>query len=168
MRRPTFLRVYSSDATEKDDEATPINRSDSDDVRNSIDNNELHLYTELHNDEQMLMFRPTMALEGPVARSYFDGTSGYKHASAVELGLGVGSFVSMGSTTLLPETSDVAAAATLAAGFVLLLLPIQVHPPGGKQGLTAALGCLAWAGVRRLLCRPPGKSPERRALINNR
>ena len=59
MRRPTFLRVYSSDATEKDDEATPINRSDSDDVRNSIDNNELHLYTELHNDEQMLMFRPT-------------------------------------------------------------------------------------------------------------
>ena len=74
MRRPTFLRVYSSDATEKDDEATPINRSDSDDVRNSIDNNELHLYTELHNDEQMLMFRPTMALEGPVARSYFDGT----------------------------------------------------------------------------------------------
>ena len=62
MRRPTFLRVYSSDATEKDDEATPINRSDSDDVRNSIDNNELHLYTELHNDEQMLMFRPTMAL----------------------------------------------------------------------------------------------------------
>ena len=36
MRRPTFLRVYSSDATEKDDEATPINRSDSDDVRNSI------------------------------------------------------------------------------------------------------------------------------------
>ena len=43
MRRPTFLRVYSSDATEKDDEATPINRSDSDDVRNSIDNNELHL-----------------------------------------------------------------------------------------------------------------------------
>ena len=38
---------------------------------------------------------------------------------------------------------------------VLLLLPIQVHPPGGKQGLTAALGCLAWAGVRRLLCRPP-------------
>ena len=37
MRRPTFLRVYSSDATEKDDEATPINRSDSDDVRNSID-----------------------------------------------------------------------------------------------------------------------------------
>ena len=34
MRRPTFLRVYSSDATEKDDEATPINRSDSDDVRN--------------------------------------------------------------------------------------------------------------------------------------
>ena len=74
MRRPTFLRVYSSDATEKADEATPINRSDSDDVRNSIDNNELHLYTELHNDEQMLMFRPTMALEGPVARSYFDGT----------------------------------------------------------------------------------------------
>ena len=70
MRRPTFLRVYSSDATEKDDEATPINRSDSDDVRNSIDNNELHLYTELHNDEQMLMFRPTMALEGPVARSW--------------------------------------------------------------------------------------------------
>ena len=66
--------MYSSDATEKDDEATPINRSDSDDVRNSIDNNELHLYTELHNDEQMLMFRPTMALEGPVARSYFDGT----------------------------------------------------------------------------------------------
>ena len=54
MRRPTFLRVYSSDATEKADEATPINRSDSDDVRNSIDNNELHLYTELHNDEQML------------------------------------------------------------------------------------------------------------------
>ena len=52
MRRPTFLRVYSSDATEKADEATPINRSDSDDVRNSIDNNELHLYTELHNDEQ--------------------------------------------------------------------------------------------------------------------
>ena len=98
MRRPTFLRVYSSDATEKDDEATPLNRSDSDDVRNSFDNNELHLYTELHNDEQMLMFRPTMALEGPVARSYFDGTwpSGYKHASAVELGLGVGSFVSMG------------------------------------------------------------------------
>ena len=95
MRRPTFLRVYSSDATEN------------------------------------------------------------KHASAVELGLGVGSFVSMGSTTLLPETSDVAAAAALAAGFVLLLLPIQVHPPGGKQGLTAALGCLAWAGVRRLLCRPP-------------
>ena len=44
MRRPTFLRVYSSDATEKDDEATPINRSDSDDVRNSIDNNEPHLY----------------------------------------------------------------------------------------------------------------------------
>ena len=74
MRRPTFLRVYSSDATEKDDEASPLNRSDSDDVRNSIDNNELHLYTELHNDEQMLMFRPTMALEGPVARSYFDGT----------------------------------------------------------------------------------------------
>ena len=61
MRRPTFLRVYSSDATEKADEATPLNRSDSDDVRNSIDNNELHLYTELHNDEQMLMFRPTMA-----------------------------------------------------------------------------------------------------------
>ena len=160
MRRPTFLRIYSSDATEKADEATPINRSD-DDVRNSIDNNELHLYTELHNDEQMLMFRPTMALEGPVARSY-------KHASAVELGLGVGSFVSMGSTSLLPETSDVAAAAILAAGFVLLLLPIQVHPPGGKQGLTAALGCLAWAGVRRLLFRPPDKSPERRALINNR
>ena len=73
MRRPTFLRVYSSDATEKADEATPINQSE-DDVRNSIDNNELHLYTELHNDEQMLMFRPTMALEGPVARSYFDGT----------------------------------------------------------------------------------------------
>ena len=72
MRRPTFLRVYSSDATEKDDEVSPLNRSDSDDVRNSIDNNELHLYTELHNDEQMLMFRPTMALEGPVARSYFD------------------------------------------------------------------------------------------------
>ena len=94
--------------------------------------------------------------------------SGYKHASAVELGLGVGSFVSMGSTNLLPETSDVAAAAALAAGFVLLLLPIQVHPPGGKQGLTAALGCLAWAGVRRLLCRPPEKSPERRALINHR
>ena len=69
---------------------------------------------------------------------------------------------------LLPETSDVAAAATLAAGFVLLLLPIQVHPPGGKQGLTAALGCLAWAGVRRVICRPPDKSPERRALINNR
>ncbi len=114
MRRPTFLRVYSSDATEKADEATPIN------------------------------------------------------ASAVELGLGVGSFVSMGSTTLLPETSDVAAAAALAAGFVLLLLPIQVHPPGGKQGLTAVLGSLAWAGVRRLLCRPPDKSPERRALINNR
>jgi hypothetical protein len=337
MRRPTFLRVYSSDATEKADEATPINRSDSDDVRNSIDNNELHLYTELHNDEQMLMFRPTMALEGPVARSYFDGTwpwqcavvfcfcfwshavatrgaavginlaqsqlvtlaaasaihlvvpaalgayagmidprlapnwgwialhaslavvgwlvlsrykllngvggrlgtmtyitgnaatfiaiaagdvawdelsccnyekrvarvasvgtcvavvfcavltrlvsqflggtrwgspvaagafvsfalmlcisvSGYKHAAAVELGLGVGSFVSMGSTTLLPETSDVAAAAALAAGFVLLLLPIQVHPPGGKQGLTAVLGSLAWAGVRRIICRPP-------------
>ena len=43
-------------------------------MRNSFDNNELHLYTELHNDEQMLMFRPTMALEGPVARSYFDGT----------------------------------------------------------------------------------------------
>ncbi len=40
MRRPTFLRVYSSDATEKADEATPINRSDSDDVRNSIDNND--------------------------------------------------------------------------------------------------------------------------------
>ena len=115
MRRPTFLRVYSSDATEKDDEASPLNRSDSDDVRNSIDNNELHLYTELHNDEQMPMFRPTMALEGPVARSYF-----------------------------------------------------EVHPPGGKQGLTAALGCLAWAGVRRLLCRPPGKSPERRALVNHR
>ena len=114
MRRPTFLRVYSSDATEKADEATPIN------------------------------------------------------ASAVELGLGVGSFVSMGSTTLLPETSDVAAAAALAAGFVLLLLPIQVHPPGGKQGLTAVLGSLAWAGVRRLLCRPPEKSPERRVLINNR
>ena len=67
----------------------------------------------------------------------------------------MGSFVSMGSTTLLPETSDVAAAAALAAGFVLLLLPIQVHPPGGKQGLTAVLGSLAWAGVRRLLCRPP-------------
>ena len=83
MRRPTFLRVYSSDATEKDDEATPINRSDSDDVRNSM-------------------------------------------------------------------------------------LPIQVHPPGGKQGLTAALGCLAWAGVRRVVCRPPEKSPERRVLINNR
>ena len=94
--------------------------------------------------------------------------SGYKHASAVELGLGVGSFVSMGSTSLLPETSDVAAAAILAAGFVLLLLPIQVHPPGGKQGLTAALGCLAWAGVRRVVCRPPEKSPERRSLINNR
>ena len=94
--------------------------------------------------------------------------SGYKHASAVELGLGVGSFVSMGSTSLLPGTSDVAAAAVLAAGFVLLLLPIQVHPPGGKQGLTAALGCLGWAGVRRLLCRPPEKSPERRSLINNR
>ena len=108
MRRPTFLRVYSSDATEKDDEATPINRSDSDDVRN------------------------------------------------------------MGSTSLLPEVSDVAAAAALAAGFVLLLLPIQVHPPGGKQGLTAALGCLAWAGVRKLVCRPPEKSPERRALINHR
>ena len=55
MRRPTFLRVYSSDATEKADEATPINRSDS----------------------------------------------------------------------------------------------------GGKQGLTAVLGSLAWAGVRRLVCRPP-------------
>jgi len=81
--------------------------------------------------------------------------SGYKHASAVELGLGVGSFVSMGSTSLLPETSDVAAAAALAAGFVLLLLPIQVHPPGGKQGLTAVLGSLAWAGVRGLLFRPP-------------
>ena len=94
--------------------------------------------------------------------------SRYKHTSAVELGLGVGSFVSMGSTTLLPETSDVAAAAALAAGFVLLLLPIQVHPPGGKQGLTAVLGSLAWAGVRRLLCRPPEKSPERRALINHR
>ena len=53
------------------------------------------------------------------------------------------------------ETSDVAAAAALAAGFVLLLLPIQVHPPGGKQGLTAVLGSLAWAGVRRLLFRPP-------------
>ena len=69
MRRPTFLRVYSSDATEKDDEATPI----------------------------------------------------------------------------------------------MLLLPIQVHPPGGKQGLTAVLGSLAWAGVRRLLCRPPD-----RALLNHR
>ena len=117
MRRPTFLRVYSSDATEKADEATPINRSE-DNTRNSIDNNELHLYTELHNDEQMLMFRPTMALEGPVARSYFDGTWPWQCA-------------------------------------VVLLLPIQVHPPGGKQGLTAVLGSLAWAGVRRLLCRPP-------------
>ena len=39
MRRPTFLRVYSSDATEKADEATPINQSE-DDVRNSIDNND--------------------------------------------------------------------------------------------------------------------------------
>ena len=97
-----------------------------------------------------------------------DKNQPYKHASAVELGLGVGSFVSMGSTSLLPETSDVAAAAILAAGFVLLLLPIQVHPPGGKQGLTAALGCLAWAGVRRLLLRPPEKSPERRALVNHR
>ena len=114
MRRPTFLRVYSSDATEKADEAAPIN------------------------------------------------------AAAAELGPGGGGFVSMGSTTLLPETSDVAAAAALAAGFVLLLLPIQVHPPGGKQGLTAVLGSLAWAGVRRLLCRPPEKSPERRVLINNR
>ena len=44
-------------------------------MRNSIDNNELHLYTELHNDEQMLMFRPTMALEGPVARSYFESAA---------------------------------------------------------------------------------------------
>ena len=35
MRRPTFLRVYSSDATEKADEATPINRSE-DNTRNSI------------------------------------------------------------------------------------------------------------------------------------
>ena len=58
--------------------------------------------------------------------------------------------------------------AALGAYAGMLLLPIQVHPPGGKQGLTAALGCLAWAGVRRLLCRPPEKSPERRALINNR
>ena len=89
MRRPTFLRVYSSDATEKDDEATPINRSDSDDVRNSIDNNELHLYTELHNDEQMLMFRPTMALEGPVARSrciHPAGSRGSPRPSAAWLG----------------------------------------------------------------------------------
>ena len=39
---------------------------------------------------------------------------------------------------------------------------------GLASALTAALGCLAWAGVRRLLCRPPDKSPERRALINNR
>ena len=38
MRRPTFLRVYSSDATEKNDESTPINRSE-DNTRNSIDNN---------------------------------------------------------------------------------------------------------------------------------
>ena len=26
MRRPAFIRIYSSDATEKADEATPINR----------------------------------------------------------------------------------------------------------------------------------------------
>jgi len=68
----------------------------------------------------------------------------------------------------MPRGRTTTAAAALAAGFVLLLLPIQVHPPGGKQGLTAALGCLAWAGVRRLLCRPPEKSPERRALLNHR
>ena len=70
--------------------------------------------------------------------------SGYKHASAVELGLGVGSFVSMGSTSLLPETSDVAAAAILAAGFVLLLLPIQVHPPGGNRA--SRRPSAAWLG----------------------
>lgn len=76
--------------------------------------------------------------------------SGYRHATSVELGLGVGSFVSMGSTHLLPRTYDVFAAAVLAAGFVLVLLPIHRHPPGGTQGLfCAALGSLAWIGFRR-------------------
>ena len=103
-----------------------------------------------------------LARGSPVAAGAFVGfalmlcisVSEYKHASAVELGLGVGSFVSWARR---PASGYVGRhpAAALAAGFVLLLLPIQVHPPGGKQGLTAVLGSLAWAGVRRLLCRPP-------------
>jgi len=55
----------------------------------------------------------------------------------------------MGSTHLLPHTYDVFAAAVLAAGFVLVLLPIHRHPPGGTQGFCAALGSLAWIGFRR-------------------
>ena len=55
--------------------------------------------------------------------------------------------LSMGSTTLLPERRT-SPPRPLAAGFVLLLLDPGA-PPGGKQGLTAVLGSLAWAGVRR-------------------
>ena len=68
-------------------------------------------------------------------------------------GLGVGSFVSMGSTSLLPE-SRTSLPCALAAGFVLLLLPIQVHPPGGKWPHRGAR--LAGLGGRpEALFRPP-------------
>ena len=139
---------------------------------NSIDNNELHLYTELHYDEQMLMFRPTMA-RGPVTVNFDNGRGSVRSCSAsrascfwaTRCGLPVAarefrahvlcvdtSNFERHSTTLLPKIS--VAAARRSGG--------RVHPPGGKQGLTAVLGSLA--------CGRPEASLQatRRAWISHR